>query len=78
MNRGLHCIPFVLLCICKLMREKIMTLFDVTVNAKDLGIKETFRLFGTSKREAMMKAIKMVRKLGEVKGEILATAKVVR
>lgn len=60
-------------------REKeIMTLFDVTVNARDLGVKETFRLFGTSKRDVMMKAIKMVRKLGEVKGEILATAKVVR
>ena len=59
-------------------REKIMTLFDVTVNAKDLGVKETFRLFGTSKRDVMMKAIKMVRKLGEVKGEIHAVAKVVR
>ena len=55
-----------------------MTLFDVTVNAKDLGVKETFRLFGTSKRDVMMKAIKMVRVLGEVKGELLATAKVVR
>ena len=59
-------------------REEIMTLFDVTVNAKDLGVKETFRLFGTSKRDVMQKAIKMVRKLGEVKGEIHATAKVVR
>lgn len=55
-----------------------MTLFDVTVDARDTMFRETFRLFGTSKREAMMKAIKMVRKLGEVKGEILATAKVVR
>ena len=60
-------------------REKeIMTLFDVTVNAKDLGVKETFRLFGTSKRDVMMKAIRMVCKLGEVKGEIHAVAKVVR
>lgn len=55
-----------------------MTLFDVTVNAKDLGVKETFRLFATSKRHAMMKGIQMVRVCGEVKGELLAVAKVVR
>ena len=55
-----------------------MTLFDVTVDARDLAFKETFRVFATCKREAMMKAMKMVRVLGEVKGELLATAKVVR
>lgn len=54
-----------------------MNLFDVTVNAKDLGVKETFRVFATSKKEAMVKAIKMVRVLGDVRGELLATAKVV-
>ena len=55
-----------------------MTLFDVTVNARDVGLKETFRIFATSKRHAMMKAMKMVRVLGEVKGELFAIAKVVR
>ena len=55
-----------------------MTLFDVTVNARDLGVKETFRIFATSKSEAMIKAMKMVRVLGEVKGELFAIAKVVR
>jgi hypothetical protein len=55
-----------------------MNLFDVTVNAKDIGVKETFRVLGTSKRHAMEKAIKMVRVLGGVRGELLATAKVVR
>ena len=55
-----------------------MTLFDVTVNAKDLGLKDTFRIFATSKREAMMKGIKMARLHDNVKGELLAVAKVVR
>ena len=60
-------------------REKeIMTLFDVTVNAKEIRFNETFRIFATSKREAMMKGIRMARLCDEVKGELLAVAKVVR
>jgi len=55
-----------------------MTLFDVTVNNKDTMFRETFRIFATCKREAMMKGIKMARLCDNVKGEILATAKVVR
>ena len=55
-----------------------MTLFDVTVNAKDVGLKDTFRIFATSKRHAMMKGIKMARLMDNVKGELFAVAKVVR
>lgn len=60
-------------------REKeIMTLFDVTVDNRDTMFKETFRVFATSKREAMMKGIRIARLCDEVKGELLAVAKVVR
>ena len=55
-----------------------MTLFDVTVNNKDTMFHETFRVFATSKREAMMKGIRIARLCDEVKGELLAVAKVVR
>ena len=55
-----------------------MTLFDVTVDNKDTMFHETFRVFATSKREAMMKGIRIARLCDEVKGELLATAKVVR
>ena len=55
-----------------------MTLFDVTVNAKDLGVKDTFRIFATSKRHAMMKGMRMARLMDNVKGELFAIAKVVR
>ena len=60
-------------------REKeIMTLFDVTVDNRDTMFCETFRIFATSKREAMMKGIKMARLCDNVKGELFAIAKVVR
>jgi len=60
-------------------REKeIMTLFDVTVNAKEIRFNETFRVFATCKREAMKKGIRIARLCDEVKGELLAVAKVVR
>ena len=60
-------------------REKeIMTLFDVTVDNKDTMFCETFRVFATCKREAMMKGIRIARLCDEVKGELLAVAKVVR
>jgi hypothetical protein len=55
-----------------------MTLFDVTVSAKEILFHESFRVFATSKREAMMKGIKCARLCDNVKGELLATAKVVR
>lgn len=55
-----------------------MTLFDVTVDNKDSVFYETFRIFATSKREAMMKGIKMARLCDNVKGELFAVAKVVR
>jgi hypothetical protein len=55
-----------------------MTLFDVTVNAKEIRYRETFRVFATSKREAMIKGIRIAR-LGEKPlGEMHATARVVR
>lgn len=55
-----------------------MTLFDVTVNAKDVGLKDTFRIFATCKREAMLKGIRMARLMDNVRGELFAIAKVVR
>ena len=75
---ALHPLCVIIYMLIEKREKEIMTLFDVTVNAKDIGVKETFRIFATSKRHAMMKAMKMVRVLGEVKGELLATAKVVR
>tara|TARA_R110000772_G_scaffold426_6_gene1553 strand:- start:8996 stop:9220 length:225 start_codon:yes stop_codon:yes gene_type:complete len=38
-----------------------MTLFDVTVDNKDTMFRETFRIFATTKRNAMIKGIKMAR-----------------
>ena len=55
-----------------------MTLFDVTVSGPDAMYHESFRVFGTSKRHAMMKGIDMARKCDNVKGELRATAKVAR
>ena len=55
-----------------------MTLFDVTVDARDLMFRETFRIFATCKREAMLKGIRMARLCDNVQGELLAIAKVVR
>jgi len=55
-----------------------MTLFDVTVDNRDTMFCETFRIFATCKREAMMKGIRMARLCDNVKGELLAVAKVVR
>ena len=54
-----------------------MTLFDVTVNSKELLFNETFRIFATSKREAMLKGIKMARLVDNVTGGLSAIAKVV-
>mgnify|MGYP001089025961 CR=1 FL=1 len=55
-----------------------MTLFDVTVSGPDAMYHESFRLFGTSKRHVMEKAMRVARKCDSVKGELRAIAKVVR
>ena len=55
-----------------------MTLFDVTVSGPDVMYHESFRLFGTSKRHAMMKGIEIARKCDNVSGELRATARLVR
>lgn len=55
-----------------------MNLFEVTVTGYDVQYHESFRLFGTSKRHAMEKAFGIARKCDNVKGELRATAKVVR
>ena len=55
-----------------------MTLFDVTVDAKDLMFRETFRVFATCKREAMIKGIRIARLCDNVQGELFAIARVVR
>lgn len=55
-----------------------MNLFEVTVSAKEIRYHESFRVFGTSKRHAMIKGIGIARKCDNVKGELLAVAKVVR
>ena len=55
-----------------------MNKFDVTVYGPDAMYNESFRLFGTSKRHAMEKAMGIARKCDNVKGELRATAKVVR
>ena len=55
-----------------------MTLFDVTVSAKDILFHETFRVFATCKREAMIKGIKCARLVDNVRGELHPIAKVVR
>ena len=60
-----------------------MTLFDVTVNAKDIRFRESFRIFAPTKRKAMTRGIARARAhlhLCDVvkKGELLAVAKVVR
>ena len=55
-----------------------MTLFDVTVSGPDAMYHESFRVFGTSKRHAMEKAIGIARKCDNVKGELRAVARVCR
>lgn len=55
-----------------------MTKYDVRVTGKDAMYCESFILFGTSKLHAMEKGIGIARKCDNVKGELLATAKIVR
>lgn len=55
-----------------------MTKFDVRVNSKDSMYCESFILFGTSKLHAMKRGIDIARKCDNVKGELHATARVVR
>jgi hypothetical protein len=62
----------------KLMRRVIMTKYDVKVQGKDVMYTEYFRIFSTSKVEAMKKGIRMARLCDNVKGEIHATARIIR
>ena len=55
-----------------------MIRYDVTVSGYDVRYHESFRVFGTSKRHAMMKGIELARKCDNVKGELRAVARVCR
>lgn len=55
-----------------------MTKYDVKVQGKDTMYCESFILFGTSKLHAMKKGIGIARKCDNVKGELHATAKIIR
>ena len=55
-----------------------MTKYEVRVEGRDQMYCESFILFGTSKRHAMEKGIGIARKCDNVKGELLATAKLIR
>lgn len=55
-----------------------MTKYDVKVCGYDVQYQESFILFGISKRHAMEKAIGIARKCDNVKGELRATAKIIR
>jgi hypothetical protein len=62
-----------------ILNEEIdMTKFDVRVNSKDSMYCESFILFGISKVHAMKRGIELARKCDNVKGELHATARVVR
>ena len=56
----------------------MQTMFEIKVEGRDVMYTEYFRLADTSKVNAMKRAIKLARLADNVKGEILATAKVVR
>ena len=56
----------------------MITYFDVAVTGFDVKYKKDFRFASTSKVEAMKQAIRMSRLCDNVKGELRATAKVVR
>ena len=55
-----------------------MTKYEVRVDGKDSMYRESFILFGISKRHAMEKGIGIARKCDNVKGELLATATLIR
>lgn len=55
-----------------------MIKYDVLVTGYDVRYHESFILFSTSKLEAMKKGIAIARKCDNVKGELRATAKIVR
>jgi len=55
-----------------------MTKYDVKVQSKDTMYCESFILFGTSKLHAMKRGIELARKCDNIKGEIHATAKIIR
>lgn len=55
-----------------------MIMFEIKVEGRDTMYNESFRLADTNKVNAMKRAIKLARLADNVKGEILATAKVAR
>jgi hypothetical protein len=55
-----------------------MTKYEVRVNGKDSMYCESFILFGVSKLHAMKRGIELARKCDNVKGEIHATATIIR
>ena len=56
----------------------MQTMFEIKVEGRDMMYTEYFRLADTSKVNAMKRAIKLARLADNVKGEVLATAKVAR
>lgn len=55
-----------------------MIMFEVKVESRDVVYSESFRIADTNKRKAMERAIKLARLVDNIKGELLATAKVAR
>jgi len=55
-----------------------MTKYDVRVDGKDSMYRESFILFGTNKLHAMKRGMEIARKVDNVKGELHATAKIIR
>lgn len=55
-----------------------MNLFEVKVTAKDMVFNDSYVVFGTSKKHAMIKGIKIARLNYNVTGEVHAIAKVIR
>lgn len=73
----LHYSMAVLLLQYKLKREKDMSKFNVTVTGPNYN-KTFFNCAYKTKLIAMKAVIDLVRNIGDVKGELTATAKVVR
>ena len=55
-----------------------MTKYDIKVVGKDTMYCESFILFATSKLHAMQRGIAIARKIDNVKGELHATARIIR
>jgi hypothetical protein len=53
-----------------------MSTFDVTVSGGDYS--ETFTVTGPTEQQAMVRAIELARKVDNVDGELVASARVIR